>query len=175
MSGPGRRILLVGMMGAGKSTIGRELARLTGWPFLDNDALLRELTGREAAAIDAADGEAALHAAEAEALHVALARPGPAIIAVAGSVVDQPAERERLAGAGHVVWLHARPEILRGRIGSGASRRDEAVDLAWLAAHATEREPRYRAVADQVVDVENRRPRIIAREILAAIGNPPAA
>jgi shikimate kinase len=169
------RVLLVGMMGSGKSTVGRELARLTGWPFLDNDAVLRELTGREAAAIDAEDGEAALHVAEVEALRAALGRPGPAIVAVAGSIIDHAAERARLAAAGHVVWLRARPRILRGRIGSGAGRRDDALDPAWLAARAAEREPRYLAIADQVIDVENRRPRLIAREILAAIGVAPAA
>jgi shikimate kinase len=163
------RILLTGMMGAGKSTVGRELAKRTGWPFRDNDALLRELTGRAAAEIVEADGEAALHRLEAAAFRAAIERPGPAIIAVAGSVIDDGAERERLAAAGHVVWLRARPAMLRARIGSGATRRADAVDLAWLTARAAEREPRFRAVADQVVEVGSLRPRAIAAAILAAV------
>ncbi|MEO5940137.1 MAG: shikimate kinase [Candidatus Limnocylindrales bacterium] len=163
------RILLVGMMGAGKSTVGRELAKRTGWPFLDNDALVRELTGREPQAIDGEDGEDALHAAEIAAFHAATDRPGRAIIAVAGALVDDDTERGRLAGAGHVVWLRGRPETLRGRIGSGTGRRADALDLAWITARAAERAALYGAVADQVIDIENRRPAAIAREILAAL------
>ena len=163
------RILLVGMMGSGKTTVGRELAKRTGWPFLDNDALVRELTGREPQAIDAEDGEDALHDAEVAAFRTAIERPGPAVVGVAGTIVDRPAERERLAAAGHVVWLRGRPETLRARIGTGAGRRADAIDLEWLRVRATEREPAYRSVADQVVDIENHRPRSIAAEILAAI------
>ena len=164
------RILLVGMMGSGKTTVGRELARRTGWPFLDNDALVRELTGREPAAIDAEDGEVALHAVEIAALRAALARPGSAVIAVAGAIVDDQAAREELrAGTNHIVWLRARPQTLRGRIGAGTGRRTDARDLGWLTARALEREPRYLAVADQVIDVEDHRPRTIAGAILATM------
>ena len=170
MDGRPSRILLIGMMGSGKSTVGRALASRTGWPFLDNDALVRELTGREPAAIDAEDGEDALHAAEIEAFRAATGRPGPAIIAVAGAVVDDDAELARLATAGHVVWLRGRPETLRSRIGTGAGRRADARDLAWIRARVGERAPRYAAAADQVVDIENHRPAALAREILAAIG-----
>jgi shikimate kinase len=165
------RILLVGMMGSGKTTVGRELARKTGLPFLDNDALVRELTGREPAAIDAEDGEDALHAAEIAALRAALSGPGSAIIAVAGAIVDDSAASAELrAGANHVVWLRARPQTLRDRIGAGTGRRADARDLGWLMARAIEREPRYLAVADQVIDVEDQRPRAIAGAILAAFG-----
>jgi len=165
-----RRIVLVGMMGSGKTTIGRELARRTGWPFLDNDALVREITGREPKAIDAEDGEDALHAAEIAALRAALVRPGPAVIAVAGAIVDDPAASEDLRhAANHVVWLRGDPRTLRSRIGAGTGRRADAVDLAWLTARAGEREPRYLAVADQVIDIEDRRPAAIARAILEAL------
>jgi shikimate kinase len=164
------RILLIGMMGAGKTTIGRELARRTGWPFLDNDALVRELTGREPKAIDAEDGEDGLHAAELAALRAALTRPGPAVIAVAGAIVDDAsASAELRANSAHVVWLRARPETLRGRIGAGVGRRADARDLGWLAEKATVREPRYRAVADQVIDIEDRRSSAIAQSILAEL------
>ena len=163
--------MLIGMMGSGKTTVGRELARQTGWPFLDNDALVRELTGREPAAIDAENGEDALHDAEIAAFRAAIARPGPAIVAIAGTIVDRPAELGRLRAAGHVVWLRGRPETLRGRIGSGAGRRADAVDLDWLRARAAEREPAYGSVADQVIDVEGRRPQAIAAEILGVIGS----
>lgn len=168
------RILLLGMMGSGKSTIGRELARRTGWPFLDNDALVRALTGREPAAIDAEDGEDGLHAAEAAAFHAGVERPGSAIIAVAGWIVDDEAERARVADAGHVVWLRAGAATLRTRIGDGAGRRADALDVGWLAARAAMREPSYRAVADQVIEVDDLEPEPIADAILDAVGWPSA-
>ena len=163
------RILLVGMMGAGKTTIGRELAALTGWPMVDNDQLVRELTGREPRAIAAEDGEDALHDAEAAALEGALRLAPPLVVGVAGAMVDRPQARETLRRAGHVVWLRARPETLRARIGSGADRRPDAVDLAWLAARAKERESLYREVADQVIDVDDAAPPEVAAAILRAL------
>jgi shikimate kinase len=164
------RILLVGMMGSGKSTIGRALAVRLGWVFLDNDVLVRELTGREAAEIDASEGEEALHDVEVAAFRAAIERPGPAVIAVAGSVVDRAREHDRLRAAGHVVWLRAAPATLRRRIGQGRGRRDDATDATWLAARAAEREPVYRAVAAQVVDVDASSVEEIVAAILAATG-----
>jgi len=164
------RIFLVGMMGSGKTTIGQALARRTGWPFFDNDTLVRSLTGREPAMIDSVDGEDALHAVEIAALRKAMAAPGSAVIAVAGAVVDDDAARRDLkATDGHVVWLRGRPETLRARIGAGRGRRADAVDFAWIAARAAEREPRYRAVADQIVDIEDRRPKAIVDAILSEV------
>jgi shikimate kinase len=163
------RIVLLGMMGSGKSTIGRELARRTGWPVLDNDDLVRELTGREPAAIAVEDGEDALHDAEAAAFGEALDRPPPLIVTVAGAMVERPEVRNRLRGVGHVVWLRARPKTLRARIGRGTDRRPEAIDPAWMAARAAEREPLFEAVADQVIDVDAVRPEEVASAILDAI------
>jgi shikimate kinase len=163
------RILLIGMMGAGKTTVARELARRTGWPMVDNDDLVRRLTGREAAVIAAEDGSDALHDAEAAGLADALAMPAHVIVGVAGAMVERPEIREKLRGAGHVVWLRARPETLRARIGGGQDRRPEAVDPAWLAARATEREPLYREAADQVIDVDDVDPVEIASAILDAV------
>ncbi len=168
------RILLVGMMGSGKTTIAGELATRTGWPIADNDDLVRELTGREPADIAAADGEDALHTVEVDALARGLALPTPRIVGVAGAIVGRPAVGRWLTGAGHVVWLRARPETLEGRIGAGIGRRPEAHDTAWLAARSTEREPLYRAVADQVIDVDDLDPAAIAAAILAASGIPSA-
>jgi shikimate kinase len=164
------RILLIGMMGSGKSTVGRALAARLGWPFHDNDSVVRELSGREPAEIDATDGETALLDIEAAAFRAALGLPAPAVITVAGSVVDRADERKRLRDAGHVVWLRAGPLTLRRRIGDGRGRRDDALDLDWLTARAREREPVYRALADQVVDVDDAPVEKIVAAILGAIG-----
>jgi shikimate kinase len=168
------RIFLLGMMGAGKTTVGRALAERLGRPFLDNDELVRAVTGREPAEIAATDGEEALHDAEAAAVRAGAERPGPAIVAVAGSVVERAAERALLRRTGFVVWLRATPATLRARIGSGAGRRADATDLDWLVARAVERAPVYAAAADLVVDVDDRPVDAIVSAIVDALPDPSA-
>jgi shikimate kinase len=142
------------MMGSGKTSVGRALAGRLGWPFLDNDELVRERTGREPAAIHADDGEDALHAEEIAALRAAIERPGHSVIGVAGAVVDDPDARRELGEAGHVVWLRAAPTTLLARIGTGAGRRSDAVDLEWIRDRVAARAPAYEQVADQILDVD---------------------
>ncbi len=153
------------MMGAGKTTVGRELAIRTGWPYVDNDDLLRQQTGREPAEIRATEGEDVLHLAEADALDAALDLVPPTIVGVAAAAVLDPAAREALREGGHVVWLRARPETLLDRIGSGGGRRADATDLDWLRKRAREREMLYAAVATQIIVVDDSSPADIAREI----------
>ncbi|HEX2141270.1 MAG TPA: shikimate kinase [Candidatus Limnocylindria bacterium] len=160
------RVVLVGMMGSGKTTIGRALAEHTGWGYHDNDELLAAATGRSAAEI-ALSGEAALRSAEAAALAEALSMPPPTIVAVAaGSVLDRD-HRERLRRDALVVWLHAAPERLASRA-TGAAHRPWLDDDAaqWFARAAAEREPLYRAVADLVVETGASGPAAAAERIL---------
>ena len=165
-----QRVLLIGMMGAGKSTVGRELAAQTGWPYIDNDDLLRRQTGREPAEIRATEGEDVLHLAESDALDEALDLPPPTIIGAAAAVVLDPAAREALRDAGHVVWLRARPETLLERIKASSGRREDAADPDWLRKRARERETLYASVASQIVDVDDRTPVEIAGEIVERLG-----
>jgi shikimate kinase len=168
------RIFLLGMMGAGKTTVGRALAERLGRPFLDNDALVRAETGREPAEIAARDGEDALHDAEADALRAGAERPGNPIVAVAGSVVERPAERALMRRVGFVIWLRATPATLRARIGSGAGRRADATDLDWLVARAVELAPVYAGAADLVVDVDDRPVDDIVSTLVDALPEPSA-
>lgn len=144
------------MMGAGKTAVGRALAARLGWPYLDNDDLVRELGGEDAPAIAAARGVDALHRVEIAALDDVLRRPGPLVATAAGfAVADEPAAHRLREGA-TVAWLRARPETLRARIGDGAGRRDDARSAAWLASTAAGRSAAFAAVADIVVDVDDR-------------------
>jgi shikimate kinase len=161
------RILLIGLMGSGKSTIGRRLARETGWPYLDNDRLVEATTGRTAPDLIAEGGEAALHAAEVAAFERALAAPPPVIVGIAGSIVADAGARERLRDAGTVVWLRAGPETLRTRSGTGRGRRPDATSTDWIRAVAEERAPWFASVADVTVDVDRMRPREIVTRILS--------
>jgi shikimate kinase len=154
------------MMGAGKSTTGRALSRLTGWRYVDNDDLVRSISGRDAAQIRATDGEDALHEVEELAFEASLALEPPVIIGAAAAVVLDPIARVRLRSGPHVVWLRARPATLSARLGSGEGRRPEAADPAWVAARAAERAPLYAEVASQIVDVDDRSPEDVAEQIL---------
>ncbi len=154
------------MMGSGKTTVGRALAQRTGWRYLDNDELVRAVTGRSSEDIDAAEGEDALHRAEARALRHALTMPAPLVVGAAAWVVTDAASLALLRAAPAVVYLHARPETLRGRIGAGAGRRDDATDIAWLRARYEERDATYRAIANLTIDTDDLDATAVAGRIL---------
>jgi shikimate kinase len=166
------RILLIGMMAAGKSTVGRRLADLTGWPYFDNDELVRAATGRDATDIEAREGEDALHRAEVAALDHVLAKAPPLIAAVAGWVPTDSRARAAMDRNAHVVYLRARPATLSRRVAAGLGRRSDATDPAWMSRMAAERDPAYEAAADQVVDVEGRTPDEIAAAIVGGAPGP---
>ena len=89
-SAPSQSLVLVGMMGCGKTTVGRLLAVRTGWPYADNDDLVRATSGHESAAIRATEGEDALHAYESAALLDALGMSVPRVIGAAAWSVEDP-------------------------------------------------------------------------------------
>jgi shikimate kinase len=164
------RIVLVGMMGSGKSSVGRALAEETGWPFHDNDALLERATGRTARELSGR-GEPALRAAESSALREGLRMPEPSIVASAAGVVLDAADRARLADEPAVVWLRARPGTLAQRLaGSDDDHRPwlDGDPAAWLRETDAIRAPHFAAVADLVVDVDEADPETIAQRILGA-------
>jgi shikimate kinase len=162
----GMRLFLVGLMGSGKSTVGRALSRRTGWPYIDNDQLVRDAIGRSAPEIEAEGGVDALHAAEADGFARAMALEPPVIVGVAGWIVTDPALRARMREAGRVVWLRATPETLLVRAGSGKGRRADATSDDWIRKVAAERSPLFASIADLVVDVDRRRPREVVERIV---------
>ena len=162
---PFRHVVLVGLMGAGKTTVGERLARDLGVPFVDGDAALRGATGRDAATIAAADGVPALVALEARVLLDALAAPGPSVVAAAASVVDDPGCRRALREPGiAVVRLRARPRTLAARHATAGHRRPLGPDLvAGFAAQSRARAARFAAVRPLItIDVDDREVEVVA-------------
>jgi shikimate kinase len=146
-------VVLVGMMGVGKTTVGRQLAARLGRPFSDSDAEIEARTGRTVRQIFADDGEAAFRAIEATVLAEALAATEPAVVAAAGGVVLDPSNRRLLERAGTVVWLQAPVPVLVGRVATGEHRPAVQVDPeGTLRRMEGDRESLYREVADVAVD-----------------------
>ena len=149
-------VWLVGMMGAGKSTVGPALAQRLGRRFVDSDAEIERECRAPVAEIFARDGEAAFRARE-RAL-VARLCAEPVVAALGGGAVAQPGVAETAARAGTLVWLRARPETLLARLGDAAARPLLAglagpARLARLRELCAAREAAY-ARAELVVDTD---------------------
>lgn len=150
-----RPIVLVGLTGAGKSTVGRRVAKRLERSFVDVDDELVRRSGRTIREWFAEDGESGFRAAEADLVAELVLAPGPAVIAAGGGAVVTAATQELLAERALVVWLRAGVPFLLSRL-SGKGHRPLLDDdpEATLARMAEERAPLYQAVADIVVDVE---------------------
>ena len=153
-----QHLVIVGLMGSGKTTVARIVAERLGRSVIDSDAVIESATGRTVRQIFADDGEVAFRSLESAALIDALASPVPAVIAAAGGVVLRDENREALKNANaKVVWLCASPALLVGRAISGGHRPllddDPAAMLQYM--HET-RDALYREVADVIVLVDHR-------------------
>jgi shikimate kinase len=170
-------VVLVGLMGVGKSTVGRRLAREMDRPFADLDEQVELAEGCTVPTLFRTRGEAAFRAVEAAVLAELVARPAPLVIAAGGGVVTGEANRRLLAST-FVVWLRASAGFLAGRTDpahrpllAGGDPRERLTRLA------ADREPLYRAVADATVDVEpfhavaDQPKRALARHIAALVAD----
>ena len=162
MSGPaprdssapgGRTIALVGLMGAGKSTVGRRLAARLGLPFADGDDVVEEAAGMSVSDIFASMGEAAFRDGEARVMRRLLEGP-PIVLATGGGAMMNADTRALLKARAVTVWLRADIRVIASRV----QRRDTRPLLRGkdafqtLTAMAEVRYPLY-AEADIVVDV----------------------
>jgi shikimate kinase len=165
----GRHVVLVGLMGVGKTTIGEVLARRMDRELVDSDKRIERLTGRTVKQILADQGVDALRRHEAAALFDALDDREPRVIAAAGGIVLDADHRRRLADSGaDVVWLTGDPAVLALRTETGEHRPWLEEDpVGTLQRMHSEREHLYREVADRVVDVDGATPDEIADRILA--------
>ncbi|HUC31900.1 MAG TPA: shikimate kinase [Ilumatobacteraceae bacterium] len=153
-----QHLVLVGMMGVGKSTIGRALADRLDREMIDSDSIIEARTGRTVREIFADDGEPAFRALESEVLLEALSAPHPLVIAAAGGVVLSATNRAALRRPNaRVVWLCADPATLLERVRHGVHRPLLDDDPAGtLQRMFVEREGLYREVADTIVLVDHR-------------------
>lgn len=145
------QLVLIGLMGVGKTTVGRLLAARLRWSFWDNDEALKAATGTTAAQLQREGGQRALHETEDRLLHDALQTKTPTVFAAAASVVLNPS----LLGGALVVWLRMSPAMEERNIArSGQRHRPLPVDAAAvLERMSAERVGLYGGIADVIVDV----------------------
>jgi len=168
-------IVLVGLMGVGKSTVAWELAHTLGVPCLDTDKLIEQRVGKSVRDIFAEDGEQYFRERETDVLGECLHSPDGAVIAAAGGVVVSERNRQLLEEASRqsealVVWLTAPPEVLAERTSKGVHRPLLDGDrLGVLQKLTVERESLYKEVADMVIDVTERSPESVVSLIVSAV------
>lgn len=166
-----QRVLLIGMMGVGKSTVGHFVAERLSWPYLDTDDEIARSTGFTVPEMWKARGEAAFRAEEARVLREAVTSDGPAVVSVAGGAILDPDNCRRVRSAGMVVWLRAELSTLAARVGAGEGRPLlEGDPLGALSRLYAKRQPIYADLAEVVLDVDELAPEQCADRVVAALG-----
>jgi len=163
--GSAETISITGMMGSGKSTVARELARLLGRRLVDTDAAVERRAGASVERIFAERGEPAFRALERE---VVRGIRGPCVVALGGGAFCDPGNAEHLVRLGPVIFLDVGAAEAARRLGSGAGR---PLAGKWEALLRT-RLPLYRR-ASRAVAVDGSTPEAVARRIAGLLGVAP--
>lgn len=161
-----RHVVILGLMGAGKSTTGSALAVRLGRPYADSDRDIEWLLGRTGRDVAAAEGVATLHRVESAVLLGALSSRTPAVITAAASVVEDELARAALAERAYVVRLDVSPDVALTRQVAGAHRRPMTRDE--LVAVAARREPMFSSVEHLRVDADGETFDVVS-EIVSAV------
>lgn len=166
-----RIVVLVGMMGAGKTTVGRSVASRLGVDFVDTDDLVEARAGKSVRDIFATDGEAAFRTLESQVLAESLESPVDVVVAAAGGTVLSESNRAALREhADVVVWLDADVSALGERASRGAHRPllDGDVEDRLMALDG-ERRVLYQSVADVRLDTTGKGIDEVVQEVVAAL------
>lgn len=158
-----RSVVLVGMMGAGKSSIGRRLASRLGVPFVDADTEIESAAGMAIPEIFEKHGEPYFRAGEARVI-ARLLDQGPQVLATGGGAVMDPHTRDLIRNKGISVWLKADVEVLLKR----TKRRNDRPLVDRIKDLLPQREPIY-ALSDIVVQSRDEPHETIVDEIMAAL------
>lgn len=167
----GPAIVLIGFMGAGKTTVGRALARLTEWPLYDTDDAISARFGMPVDEIFVSQGEDKFREAESESLAAMPAER--AIVATGGGIVLRHENIDALRKLGPVIYLAADEETLFERISQSGGRRPllQTEDpRATLKELLRVRDPLYRAAANHIVDTTQLNPMEVAEAIVSHVG-----
>ncbi len=161
-------IILIGFMGAGKTTVGKELAK-SGLEFIDTDAYIEECEKMRISEIFAQKGEAYFRQAETKALKTLLAQDKQFVISCGGGMPLRAENRALLKKLGMVVYLKIRPETVLARLKGDTTRPllqgdDSGEKVRTLMA---QREDHYISAADTILDVDQKTPGELAGEILS--------
>lgn len=171
-------VVLIGLRGSGKSTLGRALAERLGRPFVDLDDLTPRLLGAATVAEAwAASGEAAFRRSELHALTEALGRPGQIIALGGGTPTAAGAadllKAEQQQGRAKLVYLTAEAETLRARLAATDNSNRPSLTgfdpLVEIEAVLARRDPLYRDLADEVIDTDGREPAQILDELASLV------
>jgi shikimate kinase len=164
-------LYLVGLMGAGKTTVGRLLARRLKLRFLDADQEIERRCGVKIPLIFEIEGEAGFRARESQVLAELVALEG-LVLATGGGAVLAEENRRRLAARGTVIYLCARPEDLYERVRHDRNRPLLATPdpLGRLRELYGERDALYRSIADHVVDTGRQSVQALAGELINQLG-----
>jgi shikimate kinase len=166
MSKP-NNIFLIGPMGAGKTTIGRQLASQLGFEFADSDHEIQDRTGVDIPTIFEYEGEDGFRQREIQAVDD-LTQGHNLVLATGGGVVMRAENRKHLASRGLVVYLYCSPEQQYERTARDRNRPLLQTEdpLARLRDLMEQRDPLYRQVADLIVSTEKRTASGVVREIV---------
>lgn len=164
------RVFLVGPMGAGKSAVGRQLARLLHLEFIDSDEEIENRTGVDIPFIFEKEGEEGFRVREAKVIDELSQKDGVVLATGGGAIVD-PDSRNRLGARGFVVYLYTsvKQQLERTQRGRNRPMLDADDPENVLEKLMEIRDPLYREVADLVVDTDGRRVQTVAREIHEAL------
>jgi XRE family aerobic/anaerobic benzoate catabolism transcriptional regulator len=169
---PARRIALLGVRGAGKTTVGQLLARSLSCPFIELDRLVEESAGHKLAQIFELHGDAYYRRIEREVLQKVVAGHRDAVIATGGGLVTSEETFSLLRSQCRTVWLKARPSVYLARVRRQGDRRpfdQHPQALLELTALLAAREPAYKR-ADFVVDTTQSNAEAVSRRIASWAG-----
>ena len=162
-----QNLILVGPMGAGKSTIGRLLAKELRVPFKDSDKEIEQRTGADIPWIFDVEGEQGFRERE-QAMIAELCALDGVVIATGGGAVLREANRVSLRSGGQVIYLFTSIEQQLGRTSRDRNRPllQTADPEKVLVELMSKRDPLYREVADLIIETDERPPRMVVQEIL---------